>query len=159
MAVIDQLVGEAPKRGFLGRLSPRSGKRKAAVANTGTNGRERRPAWLKATDELARTYVVEHEFNGVSRSEKRARRYGHRTRRPGFATLLGQRTDKSAMAYRAWVAGCRGRAITDNGITGTTYDVPTPALSADHLIAIYGSKPTPAQARRIRKARNVEVGR
>lgn len=76
--------------------------------------------------------------------------------------LLGQRVDAEAIAYKAWVAGCRGRALT-KGDGRTTYDVPTPPLSARHLEAIYvgqtGKQMTPAQSRRVRKARNVEVGR
>jgi hypothetical protein len=143
MATIDMPVGEQPKRGFFRNL--RGGRRKAAPS-TGTTGRDRRPAWLKATDGLAPTVIVEFQPSGPTRAKRRSDRRDQLAAMESASRELRRatRTDTAAVRRRAYLAGCHGRSVAP--------------LMADDLRAMYGPKPTPAQARRIRKADHVEAG-
>ncbi len=82
---------------------------------------------------------------GLSRADSRARLYGPRTQRFGLSSLLGERQDKAAVQRLAYRAGCHGRSAAP--------------LEVADLRATYGARPTPKQAKRIRKAEHVEAGR
>jgi hypothetical protein len=125
----------------------RFGKRLRAVVAGPSTGRERRPGWLRATDGLAPAYLLEHEFNGTNRATHRAQRLAPSAAQAQMFRSIREATrqDTAAVRRRAHLAGCHGRSVAP--------------LMADDLRDKYGPKPTPAQARRIRKADHVEAGR
>lgn len=163
------------------------------VLNDPHRPRPFKPEWLLEADKLTPTVrVVEARAHAVppgvarrgdevetsldeayprfrmNRVDRRARRFASRaTRRAAFSARLAatQDADKAAVAYEAWVAGCRGRKVVEtanDGTVSTSYlGVVEPKDAGDKLAAYARSNPgrtlSPAQSRRLRKTRNKAI--